>query len=1028
MTARARRPASTARTARKSMTPAEPHTPWTRSRSKAMAVPRPPSPFPALPPEELTMPPKMKTSASASACATHSPQCQRSSRTPRTRRQVEACSPQHSDAGSYSVESPTLLKRQSLYNPQHSRIVGEHHSMMMDCMMSTPSRMMESPMRGSLRSLSPSPSPSPSMYAVARNAQRRLTFSLEDLAAAKAASGSVAGSGGVSAPATAGTPPATMFTPPATRLVRPDPSAFASTGLQTRKQLIRSRRNTSFISPETPSKRMEVATGALDKTPVNIVSGEAETSGMVTPNSNMMSVVKPTPDVDHFKLGKHRNTSTDSLRRTRKKPHIGPIDPGHGMQSLFDTPCRPRQNTLVEEDDDLHELNMPQRQRPPGFNLLAAAEGSRGASARVNLDQLPSSFDSRQQQQRNHIQTLATNKHIDPSRLSWATGSDVCSESSAATLASSSNSFSKKGKGVRQRLAALVSHGKSISADAGLVFDGAKNIISRGRKGCTRNSTVARGRKPDLQRFSNLSCGSLLGDAMELDAEVYDDSDGDASDKGAVGDDDDISDDDVFGRGNGSGAGRRSDQTTMQSPRIMAVERPQMPQIVQGCATNYAHFLDRDYFCLEDKSLPFLSPKGDFHNDGHGYRDGVGYLEYFAQRFEVITPAGAGNFSTVHTVRSLDDGVLYAIKRTHHPFTGRQERALRLREVDILWSIPETPGIVRLVNAWEQFGFLYMQFELCKQGNLQGYIDRIDHSDDDRFPEARAWAILAHAAHSINHLHANHIAHLDIKPTNFLLGPTFGTVGGDQHEGWIKLADFGHAVRLPHEPLAWVEEGDRQYMAPEVLQGCYTTAADVFSLGMMMLEITTNIVLPENGVEWKKLREGCFDDQVFENLPYSIDLITTIKWMLSPEPEQRPTLSDILEIPQCTFYTSAPVSFLLSDDGDEFTRLRSRYHNQPYQRQQFPSLVRASSADAVTYPSVSRMTTRSAAAATAEKTTRASTASTLASTAIASASTGIQSLSTVSRPRVSDRRGMEHKSASAPGSSPPATSTNATHA
>ncbi|KAJ2365206.1 hypothetical protein IW150_006273, partial [Coemansia sp. RSA 2607] len=582
MTARPRRPATTARTSRKSMTPAEPHTPWTRSRSKAMAVPRPPSPFPALPSEELAMPPKIKTSISASACAKNSPQCQRINRTPRARRQLDACSPQHSDSGSYSVESPTLLKRQSLYNPQHSRIVGEHQNMMMDCMLSTPSRMVESPMRGSLHSLSPSPSPSPSMYVASRTAQRRLTFSLEDLAAAKAASGSVAGSGGVSAPATAETPPASLFTPPATRLVRPDPSAFASTGLQTRKQLIRSRRNTSFISPETPSKRMEISTAALDKTPINMVSDEAVTSGMVTPNTNMMSIVKPTPDPDYFKLGKHRNTSTDSLRRTRKKPHIGPIDPGHSMQSLFDTPCRPRQNTLVEEED-LHELHMPQRQRPPGFNLPEAVEGSRRALAPDSLDQLPSAFDGQsQQQQRNPIHALATNKLVDPSRLSWTTGSDVCSESSAATLASSTNAVSKNAKGVRQRLMGLVSHGKSISADAGSVLGGAKNIFGRRLKERSRQFSAARGRKTDLLRFAKHGSVGLLGDAMELDATAEDFSDGNVSDKGAVADDDDISDEDVFGRGDNSGAGCRLEQVTMQSPRIMAVERPQMPQIVQG--------------------------------------------------------------------------------------------------------------------------------------------------------------------------------------------------------------------------------------------------------------------------------------------------------------------------------------------------------------------------------------------------------------------------------------------------------------
>ncbi|KAI7835179.1 kinase-like domain-containing protein, partial [Kickxella alabastrina] len=212
----------------------------------------------------------------------------------------------------------------------------------------------------------------------------------------------------------------------------------------------------------------------------------------------------------------------------------------------------------------------------------------------------------------------------------------------------------------------------------------------------------------------------------------------------------------------------------------------------------------------------------------------------FAHQFEAIGLAGEGNFSTVVSVRSLVDGQLYAVKKTREPYTGRQERARRLREVDLLWAVGGSPGVVRLVNAWEQFGHLYMQFELCEQGSLADYLD-MWMSREGSLPEARVWAILAHAASAIGRLHDAGIAHLDVKPANFLLGAGFGSPGGEQHEGWLKLADFGHAARLPYEKMAWVDEGDREYMAPEVLHGRYTAAADVFSLGMMMLEITAEI-------------------------------------------------------------------------------------------------------------------------------------------------------------------------------------------
>jgi len=55
-------------------------------------------------------------------------------------------------------------------------------------------------------------------------------------------------------------------------------------------------------------------------------------------------------------------------------------------------------------------------------------------------------------------------------------------------------------------------------------------------------------------------------------------------------------------------------------------------------------------------------------------------------------------------------------------------------------------------------------------------------------------------------------------------------------------------------------EGDREYIAPEALSGRFDKPADVFTLGMIILEIAGNIVLPDNGMSWQRLRAGDMSD------------------------------------------------------------------------------------------------------------------------------------------------------------------------
>lgn len=75
----------------------------------------------------------------------------------------------------------------------------------------------------------------------------------------------------------------------------------------------------------------------------------------------------------------------------------------------------------------------------------------------------------------------------------------------------------------------------------------------------------------------------------------------------------------------------------------------------------------------------------------------------------------------------------------------------------------------------------------------------------------------------------------------------------------LKIGDFGLASTWP-APRDIDGEGDREYIGPEVLSGRFDKPADIFALGMIMLEIAGNVVLPDNGASWQRLRAGDLSD------------------------------------------------------------------------------------------------------------------------------------------------------------------------
>lgn len=97
-------------------------------------------------------------------------------------------------------------------------------------------------------------------------------------------------------------------------------------------------------------------------------------------------------------------------------------------------------------------------------------------------------------------------------------------------------------------------------------------------------------------------------------------------------------------------------------------------------------------------------------------------------------------------------------------------------------------------------------------------------------------------------MHKMGFAHLDIKPANILRS--------SHAPDSFKLADFGNVMCT--NSIWEIIEGDRVYVSGELLAGDHSNiyAADMFSLGITLLELALRSPLPEDGPQYASLRRG----------------------------------------------------------------------------------------------------------------------------------------------------------------------------
>ncbi|KAH8246215.1 hypothetical protein KR038_005209 [Drosophila bunnanda] len=297
-------------------------------------------------------------------------------------------------------------------------------------------------------------------------------------------------------------------------------------------------------------------------------------------------------------------------------------------------------------------------------------------------------------------------------------------------------------------------------------------------------------------------------------------------------------------------------------------------QSLGSCSANssqIAHAISfRGPECPDASILPSSPASADWSDRSH-----------FEQCFQRLAKLGEGSFGEVFQVRDRADGRLYAVKISKQLFRGEQYRAERLEEVRRYEEFSGHENCIRFIRAWEQYDRLFMQMELCRE-SLEQYLLRCQ-----RIPEERIWHILLDLLRGLKSLHDRNLIHLDIKLDNVLIG---------EDDETCKLADFGLVFDLDRANSQHATEGDSRYMAPEILQGHFSKAADIFSLGIAMLELACYMDLPANGPLWHELRQGILPEEFINKI--SVELQTVIKSMMMPDPAQRPTADQLLLHPR----------------------------------------------------------------------------------------------------------------------------------
>ena len=148
--------------------------------------------------------------------------------------------------------------------------------------------------------------------------------------------------------------------------------------------------------------------------------------------------------------------------------------------------------------------------------------------------------------------------------------------------------------------------------------------------------------------------------------------------------------------------------------------------------------------------------------------------------------------------------------------------------------------VVKCYDSWREGNCIYIQMELCSQ-SLRSIIEvkpqvfsRQSLDPMDCVEYFISCEIFRQILESVQYLHELNpqVIHRDLKPENILIAENV------RKGRFVKLCDFGLAIEHHMASQSHsICKGTPKYMAPELYQSKYTNKVDIFSLGILSMEL-----------------------------------------------------------------------------------------------------------------------------------------------------------------------------------------------
>ena len=258
------------------------------------------------------------------------------------------------------------------------------------------------------------------------------------------------------------------------------------------------------------------------------------------------------------------------------------------------------------------------------------------------------------------------------------------------------------------------------------------------------------------------------------------------------------------------------------------------------------------------------------------------------ENFKIIDKIGEGAYSTVYTVRRIEDGILYALKKVKIQSLSQKEKQNALNEVRILASV-NSPFVISYKESFidETDQTLCIIMEYADEGDLFQKIT-LYKKLHTTFDENDVWKIFIQITKGLHDLHEYNILHRDLKSANVFLF----------RDGTAKLGDL-NVSKISFRGLGCTQTGTPYYASPEVWKdNPYDLKSDIWSLGCLcyeLLMLKTPFRAESMEALYRKVMKGKYPEI---NKKYSNKFDNVISYMLQLKPENRPNTQQILNMPE----------------------------------------------------------------------------------------------------------------------------------